>query len=162
MPQQLKTCARKTMDDEFYTLYRDCVRELHKYDLRDKRIICPCDTKQSNIYIYLKDCGLDVRQDSNEWRNVPYGRYDLVITNPPFSSVREMIRALIRMDIPFIMIVPDVLRWSIRKRGLHFDSPLWGGVGVQKFSRPDGSIVPIHCGWLASIPDDWGENKRLN
>lgn len=34
MPQQLKTCRRKTLDDEFYTMYKDCVRELHKYDLR--------------------------------------------------------------------------------------------------------------------------------
>ena len=37
MPQQLKTCRRKTTDDEFYTMYKDCVRELHKYDLRGKK-----------------------------------------------------------------------------------------------------------------------------
>ena len=37
--QQLKTCKRKTLDDEFYTMYRDCVRELHKYDLRNNKII---------------------------------------------------------------------------------------------------------------------------
>lgn len=53
MPQQLKTCKRKAQDDEFYTMYRDCVRELHKYDLRGYKIICPCDTKSSNIYIYI-------------------------------------------------------------------------------------------------------------
>ena len=36
--QQLKTCKRKTLDDEFYTMYKDCVRELHKYDLREKKL----------------------------------------------------------------------------------------------------------------------------
>lgn len=51
MPQQIKTCKRQTTDDEFYTMYRDVVRELHKYDFRSKKIICPCDTRDSNIYI---------------------------------------------------------------------------------------------------------------
>ena len=50
MAQQIKTCKRKTKDDEFYTMYKDVVRELHKYDLRGKKIICPCDNKESNIY----------------------------------------------------------------------------------------------------------------
>jgi len=51
--QQLKTCKRKTMDDDFYTMYRDVVRELHKYALRNKKIICPCDNTNSNIYIFI-------------------------------------------------------------------------------------------------------------
>lgn len=57
-------------DDEFYTMYKDCVRELHKYDLRGKRIICPCDNKESNIYKYLKDCYYDVKCDDKEWRKI--------------------------------------------------------------------------------------------
>ena len=32
MAQQIKTCKRKTQDDEFYTMYKEAVRELHKYD----------------------------------------------------------------------------------------------------------------------------------
>lgn len=95
MPQQLKTCKRKTNDDEFFTIYKDCVRELHKYDLRGKKIICPCDNKDSNIYKYLKDCYYDVKCDNKEWRNIDYSKYDLVITNPPFSQVREFIRYLV-------------------------------------------------------------------
>lgn len=37
MPQQLKICRRKTLDDELFTMYKDAVRELHKYDLRNKK-----------------------------------------------------------------------------------------------------------------------------
>ena len=70
MPRQIKTCRRKTLDDEFFTLYKDVVRELHKYDL--------------------------------------------VITNPPFSQVREFIRHLVNQKIDFIIIVSDVLRYSIK------------------------------------------------
>ena len=108
--QQLKTCKRKTFDDEFYTMYKDVVRELHKYDLRGKKIICPCDNKDSNIYKYLKHCYYDVKCDDKEWRNVDYSKYDLVITNPPFSQVREFIRYLVNEKIDFIIIVSDVLR----------------------------------------------------
>lgn len=67
MPQQIKTCKRVIQDDEFYTMYKDAVRELHKYDLRGRKIICPCDTKDSNIYKYLKDCYYDVKCSSGNW-----------------------------------------------------------------------------------------------
>lgn len=47
----LKTCKRKTEDDEFYTLYKDAEKGLSIYDLENKKIICPCDRDTSNIYI---------------------------------------------------------------------------------------------------------------
>lgn len=160
MPQQIKTCARKVEDDEFYTMYKDCVRELHKYDFRGKKIICPCDSRESNIYKYLKDCYYDVKCDDKEWRNIDYSKYDVVITNPPFSQVREFIRFLAgRID--FVIIVSDVLRYSIKNGKVDFGVPLYKGWDAQKFYRPDGSIRPVHCGWISTIPDDWGENKLL-
>lgn len=162
MPQQIKTCKRKTQDDEFFTMYKDVVRELHKYDLRGKKIICPCDTKDSNIYKYLKDCYYDVKCDSKEWRNIDYSKYDLVITNPPFSQVREFVKHLINVGVHFIIIVSDVLRYSIKNGIMKLPIPIYKGWDAQKFYRPDGSIKAVHCGWIASIPDDWGENNILN
>lgn len=161
MPQQIKTCKRKILDDEFYTMYKDCVRELHKYDLRGKKIICPCDNKESNIYKYLRDCYYDVSFDYKEWRNVDYSKYDLVIKNPPFSQVREFIRYLVNIKIDFILIVSDVLRYTIKNNPKLFNIPLYKGKDAQKFYRPDGSIVPVHCGWVSTIPDTWGENNLL-
>ena len=157
----LKTCRRKTLDDEFYTMYKDCVRELHKYDLRGKKIICPCDNKTSNIYKYLKDCYYDVKCDDKEWRNVDYSKFDLVITNPPFSQVREFIRHLVAQKIDFIIIVSDVLRYSIKKGKADFGIQLYKGWDAQKFYRPDGSIKEVHCGWIASMQDTWLENNIL-
>ena len=133
MPQQIKTCVRKTLDDEFYTMYKDCVRELHKYDLRGRKIICPCDTKDSNIYQYLKHCYYNVKCDSKEWRNIDYSKYDLVITNPPFSQVREFIRHLVECKIDFIIIVSDVLRYSLKNNKLNFKIPIWGGGMLKNF-----------------------------
>lgn len=113
------------------------------------------------IYIYLKDCYYDVQCDSKEWRNIDYSKYDIVITNPPFSQVREFIRYLMEIDIDFIIIVSDVLRYSISKGKVDFGIPLYKGKDAQKFHRPDGSIKAIHCGWISTIPDDWGENKVI-
>lgn len=161
MPQQLKTCKRKTLDDEFYTRYRDVVRELHKYDLRGKKIICPCDNKNSSIYQYLKDCYYQVKCDEKEWRNIDYSKYDLVITNPPFSQVREFIRTLVDKKIDFIIIVSDTLRWSIEKGKLDFGISLYKGWDAQKFYRPDGSIKAIHCGRISTIQDTYLENNII-
>lgn len=161
MPQQIKTCKRKTMDDEFFTMYKDCVRELHKYDLRGKKIICPCDDRNSNIYKYLKDCYYDVRCDNKEWRKVNYSKYDLVITNPPFSQVREFLRYLLSINKDFIIIVSDVLRYSIKNGKFDLGIDIYKGWDAQKFYRPDGSIVPVHCGWISNFQDTWNENIIL-
>ena len=161
MPQQLKTCKRKLQDDEFYTLYKDVVRELHKYDLRGKNIICPCDNKESNIYKYLKDCYYNVKCDNQEWRNIDYSKYDLVITNPPFSQVREFIRRLVIEKIDFIIIVSDVLRYSLRQGKINFGVNIYIGKDAQKFYRPDGTIKAVHCGWISNIQDDWKENTLI-
>ena len=37
-----------------------------------------------------------------------------------------------------------------------------GGRDAQKFLRPDGTIKPVHCGWIANFQDDWKENKRID
>lgn len=161
MPKELKTCKRKTKDDEFYTMYKDVVRELHKYDLRGKKIICPCDDKNSNIYKYLKDCYYDVKCDNKEWRNIDYSKYDLVITNPPFSQVREFIRYLVHIKIDFIIIVSDVLRYSIKNNKVGFGVTLYKGWDAQKFHRLDGTIKAVHCGWISTLEDTYKENKIL-
>ncbi|MBP3708340.1 MAG: hypothetical protein J6J36_07090 [Clostridia bacterium] len=162
MAQQIKTSKRKTFDDEFFTMYKDVVRELHKYDLRGKKIICPCDTRESNIYKYLKDCYYDVKQDGKEWRKVDYNKYDIVITNPPFSQVREFLRYLVEIKKDFIIIVSDVLRYSIKQGKFDLGIPIYKGWDAQKFYRPDGTIKSIHCGWISNIPDSWEENKLIN
>ena len=151
MPQQIKTCRRKIVDDEFFTMYKDVVRELHKYDLRGKRIICPCDNRESNIYKYLKDCYYNVKCDATEWRDIDYSQYDVVITNPPFSQAREFIRHLVRCNVDFIIIVSDVMRYSIKNGKCSFGRKIYKGKDAQKFYRPDGSIYPVHCGWISSF-----------
>ena len=85
----------------------------------------------------------------------------MVITNPPFSQVREFIRHLVSCKIDFIIIVSDVLRYSIKNGKTNFGVPIYKGWDAQKFYRPDGSIKAVHCGWISTIPDNWKENNLL-
>ena len=64
--QALKTCKRKTLDDEFYTLYKDVKKQFDNYDLSSFNIICPCDSSDSQIYKYLKDNKYHVSYSSQE------------------------------------------------------------------------------------------------
>ena len=123
MPQQIKTCRRKIVDDEFFTMYKDVVRELHKYDLRGKRIICPCDNRESNIYKYLKDCYYNVKCDATEWRDIDYSQYDVVITNPPFSKKDKILKRLDELGKPFAILLPmnslqGQSRYKVFKKGI--------------------------------------------
>ena len=100
--------------------------------------------------------------DSKEWRKVDYSKYDLVITNPPFSQVREFIRHLVEIKIDFIIIVSDVLRYSIKQGKFDLGIAIYKGWDAQKFHRPDGSIKPVHCGWISNIQDTWRENVKIS
>ena len=56
MPQELKTCKRKTKDDEFYTRLEDIEDELGHYidKFHNKVILCNCDDPtKSNFWKYF-------------------------------------------------------------------------------------------------------------
>ena len=114
------------------------------------------------FYKYLKDCYCNVKFDSKEWRNVDYSKYDLVITNPPFSQVREFLKHLVSIKIDFIIIVSDVLRYFIKNGKFDLGIPIYKGWDAQKFYRSDGTVKPVHCGWISNFQDNYHENKILN
>lgn len=65
--------ARKNKNDEYYTYYEDVVKGLEPYKeyLKGKRVLCPCDTEQSNFVKYLTELGCDVvtyhKANGEEW-----------------------------------------------------------------------------------------------
>ena len=78
--------------NEFYTLYEQAELVLGqlKEHFMNKRIVCPCDTEESNIVKWLRDntnseviaSSIDV--NSEEARELMLTA-DMIITNPPFS-----------------------------------------------------------------------------
>lgn len=85
--------SRKNKNDEYYTYYEDVVKGLAPYKeyLKGKRVLCPCDTEQSNFVKYLNELGCSVvtyhKTNGEEWFK-PLN-YDVCVTNPPFSKIKE-------------------------------------------------------------------------
>lgn len=127
--------AMKRKDDEFYTRIGDIEKELSVYDLRGKSVICPCDSKDSKFYVYLKnnfrDLGITYltatslngscieydgeRESERELSNGDFldteirnliRQSDVVITNPPFSLIRRFIPILMEDRKDFLVVAP--------------------------------------------------------
>ncbi|MDR0676123.1 MAG: hypothetical protein LBF97_03670 [Elusimicrobiota bacterium] len=85
------------IDDEYYTSYQTA--ELFLKDFipllkKEKRIICPCDTQESEIFKYLKDNEINV-ECYDKMEEVDYITDNpVVITNPPFSKIKEFLNLI--------------------------------------------------------------------
>lgn len=82
--------------------------------LKNKKVICPFDEEDSEIYQYLKDNGIKVdlapsgeRLKHNAYF-VDYAKYDWVITNPPFSQLKKFMSYLTPNN-KWLLIAPTYL-----------------------------------------------------
>lgn len=98
--------ARRKKNDEYYTYYDDVVAGLEPYKeyLKGKRVLCPCDTDESNFIKYLKELGCDVityhKENGTEWFKPD--NYDVCVTNPPFSKIKDFYNTY--KDKPLIFV----------------------------------------------------------
>lgn len=98
--------ARRKKNDEYYTYYDDVVAGLEPYKeyLKGKRVLCPCDTDESNFVKYLKELGCDVityhKENGTEWFKPD--NYDVCVTNPPFSKIKDFYNTYKDLFIDFI------------------------------------------------------------
>lgn len=106
--------AKEAKNDEFYTRYEDVKAELiHWKDrLKDKKIICPCDGPESAFVKFLNDVKDDWGIKSIDYSCLPvsmfdidYTKYDVLITNPPFSKYGQILNEIVG-KIDFIMLAP--------------------------------------------------------
>jgi len=92
------------INDNFITNKEEWTR-IKEYIPKDKIIWSPfyCDGKQKE---YFKDMGLDIiHEDKDFFSYTP--EYDIIIDNPPFSKLREILNRLKEIDKPFILIMPS-------------------------------------------------------
>lgn len=98
--------SKRNKNDEYYTYYEDVVKGLEPYKeyLKGKRVLCPCDTDESNFVKYLKELGCDViayhKENGSEWFKPD--NYDVCVTNPPFSKIKDFYNTY--KDKPLIFI----------------------------------------------------------
>lgn len=95
----------KDNDTDNYSTDKNGWEIIKEYIPSDKIIWSPfyCDGKQKE---YFKEMGFDIiHEDKDFFSYIP--QYDLIIDNPPFSKLRQILERLKEIDKPFILILPS-------------------------------------------------------
>lgn len=172
--------AKMKKDDEFYTLYNDIVDGLRPWlpYLQGKTVLLPCDGK-SKFYQYLTD-NFNVLQlnkvisinikgekyvyDGEEYisivengtfqYSIKHEKYDVIITNPPYSIVREFYSYVCEKPFIFLGTVIQLLNKDL------FDAVLDGTLyfshmKTRWFVRPDSTKQDIsNTCFISNIPSN--------
>lgn len=177
--------AARARDDEFYTRYNDIEKEIIHYlpYLENKIIYCNADNEESNFYKFFKDhfneyklkklictsldgTSIELTKD-NEIKAENGGSFDsnncikyleecdIVITNPPFSIIRDFIDLLMKYNKQFLILSNlNVVSYN-SVIPLFVENKLWCGYNYGKhvFIRPDGTekILNNIC-WMTNLP----------
>ena len=164
--------AKSARNDEFYTLIEEVASEMDSYlaidpDLfRGKTILLPCDAEWSAFTQYFAVEGerLGVKKVINstaDFRSPEVkalrDEADFIITNPPFSLMREFMEWVIESGKKFAFVVPlTVLSCQYAWIPLK-DRLLWWGSRrvrpIMEFRTPTGELKqPGQCAWLTNLP----------
>ncbi len=96
--------------DETYTP-EYAVLPLLKYINKDKIIWCPFDTEDSEYVKVFKKNGYKVINshiDNGEdfFTYEPKEKYDIIVSNPPFSIKDDILKRCVELDKPFALLLP--------------------------------------------------------
>ena len=105
-------------------------------------------------------------QKGVRFQDVDYSKYDICITNPPFSLYPEFMRTIVD-HIDFIVLAPFMNRCCPSVGGYLIQKKAFlsnGGdkqLGVIQFLAPDGEKAKVvACDWIVSWPDWMEENNE--
>lgn len=143
--------AKSLKNDEFYTLMEDVINIYDKveksYNLNNFIIDLPFDGEQSNFYKYAKSKNYKINIDGKfDYKKFNYSKNGIVISNPPFSILREVIDFFISRKINFILVCP--LNSFIYKNILnYFNNKLifYSYTSIKNFVTPNGEIKHVAC-----------------
>lgn len=105
-------------EDEYYTpIY--AVDIIVKYLKKDMVIWCPFDTSESNYVKRFIELGYKVHythiDNGDDFLNYkPYFKFDVIISNPPFSIKNEVLNKCYEYDKPFCLLLPMTMFNSIK------------------------------------------------
>ena len=177
--------AAKIRNDEFYTQYVDIEKELVHYIpyLENKIIYCNTDNNESNFYQFFKDHFNDYKlkklictsldgfsielTKENEIKQNNGGNFssdncikyleecDIVITNPPFSIIRDFIDLLLKYNKQFLFLSNINVAGYKTILPLFVENKIWCGYNEGKhiFTLPDGTEKVLNniC-WMTNLP----------
>ena len=136
--------AKRNPDDEFYTTEQTVEKVIAPFlDLiRGKTVLCNCDEPYSAFPRVLSRYAQYVFSSSVDYHTTVGTECDWVITNPPFSKIRDYCQTMI-FEHDFIIIAPlaclttHPISEYVEQRWV-YAYPIPGGAD---FIRPDGSHV---------------------
>ena len=169
-------------NDECYTQKQDVYNELSKWaaldKFRNKTIICPCDTSESAFVKVLTEnkeaWGIKSITHSHynpvtgkgiKFQDVDYSKYDICITNPPFSLKSEFMKCIVG-KIDFIVLLPFLSRATPCVILPIMEHNVFLGFGVNlplTFANPTkennySGEKSVACDWVTSFFD--AQDKR--
>ena len=147
--------AKAAKDDEFYTLAED-VKNI--FDIipnkKDYHFILPFNDANSEFKKYCEENNLDYTSGNMEYKdydyNIPNG---LVVSNPPFSKIREIINFYMFYGINFILVapLPGLIYSNVFNYWKEWKlNPLF--LKLEWFKRPDGSKKDVKCYLITNLP----------
>lgn len=109
MPLNVGYLTSNKEDNEKYTPYY-AVQPILKYLPKDKIIWCPFDEEWSAYYNSLKDSGFAVvrssLKDGQDFFSYEPDKWDLIVSNPPFSLKDKVLKRLYEFEKPFAILLP--------------------------------------------------------
>jgi len=101
--------SKTTESDEMYTPFY-AVDNLIKYIKSDLVVWCPFDKEWSAFVVKLKENGnvvINTHIESGyDFFDYEPEKYDLIISNPPFSKKDEVLKRLYELNKPFAILLP--------------------------------------------------------
>jgi len=107
-----------------------------------------------------------------KFQNVDYSKYDLVITNPPFSQFRDFIDTIFKNKMEFLVIGP-ITAITYKEIFNHIkDNEMWLGYAKQLsgFRLADGTLVlsknpegsvPRACKWYTNLDVAYRHDRMI-
>ncbi len=145
--------GKKKLSDEFYTRREDIDAMLPEWDLSGKVVYCPADSEESEFVKYFQQSGKckELIYTSDDFRTHEdlFERCDIVVTNPPFSLIRCLMRLLSKYKKDFILIqtvLPTRAIPSFWEKKLYDDYFYFKK--VNRFSNVDKKVC---CNWASNI-----------
>lgn len=151
--------AKDNINDEFYTYWEDVLAMLSnfKHIFKDKKILCPCDTKFSSFPNFFKwIMKMDVDYSSYpmiRFQELDFSKYDLVITNPPFSQAEEFVKQLEKAKVHYIIILPFIKLTTKYMRELVCDHKIHVINRIGKFFNADFEKKKVPAVWVTNIKE---------
>lgn len=142
--QGFLTADRTSASDECYTPFY-AVEPLLEFIPKAKTIWCPFDEEWSAFYVLLKEKGYDVVRSSlaegQDFFTFEPERWDILISNPPFSKKDAVLKRAYSFDKPFALLLPLTTLQGI-SRFKTFDND----IQLLSFDKRIGYHTKAHMG----------------